>query len=71
MSTWESQDQQYQVLLGHPLWSIPVIYDECEMASAVKGIVSRAYAEMDAGELEPGPVHTRRITREFREEPRQ
>lgn len=66
---WEAEDQQYEVLLGHPLWGNPAIYDECDSLGGVEAITCRVRREMDADELEPGPVYTRRITRDFREEP--
>lgn len=65
---WEAEDQQYEVLLGHPLWGNPVVYDECDTLGGVEAIACRARREMDADELEPGPVYTRRIARDFREE---
>lgn len=64
---WELEDQSYEVVLGHPIWGNPTIYDECDTLGAVESAHGRAFAEMDADELERGPVFTRRITRQFRE----
>lgn len=66
-SGWEPEGQRYEVVLGHPLWSNPTVYDEIDTLGGVSMIVGRAFAEIEADEIE-GPVFTRRITTDFREE---